>query len=52
MTEGYPSWVQPAGAHDAYLAGAIVTHAGQTWTSDVDGNVWEPGVYGWTLVPQ
>ena len=18
------------------------------WTSDSDGNVWEPGVYGWT----
>ena len=20
----------------------------KTWVSDIDGNVWEPGVYGWT----
>ena len=28
-----------------------VTHKDQRWTSDLDGNVWEPGVYGWTLAP-
>lgn len=44
----YPEWVQPTGAHDAYNKGDTVVHNGQTWTSDVDGNVWEPGVYGWT----
>ena len=22
--------------------------AGKTWVSDIDNNVWEPGVYGWT----
>ena len=27
-----------------------VTHGGKTWVSDVDGNIWEPGVYGWTEV--
>lgn len=43
-------WVQPTGAHDAYALGAIVTHNGQTWESTVDGNVWEPGVFGWTVV--
>lgn len=43
-------WVQPTGAHDAYSQGATVTHNGKTWTSDVDSNVWEPGVYGWTEV--
>lgn len=43
-----PAWVQPTGAHDAYAAGALVTHNGFIWQSDVDGNVWEPGVYGWT----
>lgn len=43
-------WVQPLGATDAYAKGAKVTHAGKTWTSDVDANVWEPGVYGWTEV--
>lgn len=41
-------WQQPEGAHDAYNKGAEVSHKGSEWTSDVDGNVWEPGVYGWT----
>lgn len=45
---GIPEWVQPTGATDAYSAGDKVTHNGKTWTSDVDNNVWEPGVYGWT----
>ena len=44
----YPAWSQPTGAHDAYNAGDKVTHNGKTWTSDIDNNVWEPGVYGWT----
>lgn len=46
--EEFPDWVQPLGAHDAYSKGAKVSHNGEKWTSDVDGNVWEPGVYGWT----
>lgn len=41
-------WVQPTGAQDAYNKGDRVRHNGQVWTSDVDANVWEPGVYGWT----
>lgn len=48
--EEWPDWVQPTGVHDAYAAGAKVSHNGKRWTSDVDGNVWEPGVYGWTEV--
>lgn len=46
--EEWPEWSQPVGAHDAYSAGDKVSHAGKHWTSDADGNVWEPGVYGWT----
>ena len=46
----YPAWVQPIGAHDAYSKGDKVTHSGKRWTSDVDNNTWEPGVYGWTEV--
>lgn len=46
--EEWPQWSQPVGSHDAYSAGAKVSHSGRRWTSDVDGNVWEPGVYGWT----
>lgn len=49
-SEEYPEWVQPTGAHDAYAQGAKVSHNGKKWTSDIDGNVWEPGVYGWTEV--
>ena len=43
-----PDWIQPAGAHDAYKAGDVTAHNGAEWTSDIDGNIWEPGVYGWT----
>lgn len=46
--EEWPEWVQPAGSHDAYAKGSKVTHNGERWISDVDSNVWEPGVYGWT----
>ena len=48
--EEYPEWVQPTGAHDAYNIGDNVTHNGKTWVSDVDNNVWEPGVYGWKCI--
>ena len=43
-----PEWKQPTGAQDAYNKGDQVRHAEKIWTSDIDGNVWEPGVYGWT----
>lgn len=46
--EEWPAWAAPIGAHDAYAQGAKVSHNGGRWTSDLDGNVWEPGVYGWT----
>lgn len=48
--EEWPAWSQPLGAHDAYDKGAKVSHNGKHWTSDVEANVWEPGVYGWTEV--
>ncbi|MFR0871824.1 MAG: carbohydrate-binding protein [Oscillospiraceae bacterium] len=43
---------QPQGAHDAYAKGAKVSHSDTHWTSNVDNNVWEPGVYGWTEVAE
>lgn len=46
--EEWPAWSQPVGAHDAYAKGDKVSHNGKHWTSSVDNNVWEPGVYGWT----
>ena len=46
--EEWPEWKQPIGSEDAYKAGDKVSHNEKHWVSDVDGNVWEPGVYGWT----
>ena len=46
--EEWPEWSQPIGAQDAYAAGDKVTHNVKHWISDVNANVWEPGVYGWT----
>ena len=46
--EEWPEWSQPVCAHDAYNAGDKVSHNGGKWVSTTDGNVWEPGVYGWT----
>ena len=48
--EAVPDWVQPTGAHDAYAKGSHVMHGGVEWVSDLDANVWEPGVSGWTQV--
>lgn len=47
-SQEWPEWVQPVGSTDAYPRGAKVSHAGRHWISDIDGNVWEPGIYGWT----
>ena len=41
-----PEWEQPDSTNP-YSKGDKVTHNGKTWVSDVDNNVWEPGVYGW-----
>lgn len=46
---GYPMWSQPAGAHDAYIIDDIVDYFGTLYRSTVDGNVWEPGVFGWEV---
>ncbi len=52
VSEGYPAWVQPTGAHDAYAIGARVTHLGQTWQSNTQANVWEPGTGTlWLVIP-
>lgn len=44
-----PEWEQPDSTNP-YSAGDKVTHNEKTWVSDVDNNVWEPGVYGWTEI--
>ena len=45
--EEFPEWTQPIDAHDAYSKGAKTSHGRKKWVSEVDGNTWEPGVYGW-----
>lgn len=42
-----PAWEQPDSTNP-YSNGDKVTHNGKLWVSNVDNNVWEPGVYGWT----
>ena len=46
--EGIPEWVQPLGSSDSYMKDDETSHNGEIWVSDIDNNVWEPGVYGWT----
>lgn len=48
-TNEIPAWEQPDSTNP-YMTGDEVTHNGSTWSSLVDNNVWEPGVYGWTEV--
>ena len=49
---GYPVWIQPTGAHDAYNTGDIVNYNGTLYKSLIDGNVYSPEVYptGWEVV--
>ena len=44
-SEGYPEWVQPIGASDAYNTGDIVSYNGSLYQSTIDGNVWAPDAY-------
>ena len=47
-----PVWVQPTGVQDAYMMYDKVYYPnkGDTiYISDVDNNVWQPGVYGWSV---
>lgn len=49
---GVAIWTQPLGASDAYAKGDKVSYDGKLWESDVDANVWQPGVYGWHEVTE
>lgn len=44
---GYPEWVQPVGAADAYRIGDIVSYNGALYICVSDYNVYPPDVYGW-----
>ena len=47
--EVIPEWKQPDSTNP-YMKGDKVTHLGKTWVSDIDNNVWEPSVYGWSEI--
>lgn len=49
VSDVIPAWVQPDSTN-AYMKGDKVKHNGKTWKSDIDNNVWEPNVYGWSEV--
>ena len=44
-----PEWKQPDSTNP-YMKGDKVTHNGKTWVCDIDNNVWEPGIYGWSEI--
>lgn len=44
-----PVWEQPLSTNP-YKKGDKVMYNGVVWMSIVDGNVWQPGVYGWQEV--
>lgn len=48
----YPDWVQPTGATDTYAKDDKVTYSGKRWVSDLNDNVWVPGVYGWSIADE
>lgn len=47
--ETIPDWEQPDSTN-AYKIGDKVRYNGIIWVSEVDNNVWMPGVYGWREV--
>lgn len=49
--EVIPEWAQPESTNP-YMKGDKVKHNGKTWICDIDNNVWEPGVYGWTEITE
>ena len=42
-------WEQPDSTNP-YMKGDKVNHNGSNWVSDIDNNIWEPGVYGWIIL--
>ena len=44
-----PEWEQPDSTN-AYQIGDKVSHNDQIWENTISNNVWEPGVYGWSVV--
>ena len=52
VTEEYPEYKQPTGAHDAYKIGDKITFEGDRYICKLDNCVWSPAEYpvGWDNV--
>lgn len=50
VEDGFPAWLQPTGAGDAYPVGFRVSHLSQNWQNTSPANTFAPGVFGWTVV--
>lgn len=50
VASGFPAWLQPTGAGDAYPVGFRVTHLGQNWQNTSPANTFAPGVFGWVTI--
>jgi hypothetical protein len=52
--EQYPRWdsIGLLDSENSWGSGERVTWNGEEWESDVDNNVWEPGVSQWTNLSQ
>ncbi len=51
--EAIKDWVQPSGAHDAYMIGDVIKFTdGKKYASLIDNNVWGPDAYpaGWEVI--
>ena len=49
LNEEIKEWVQPESTNP-YMKGDKVLHYGNKWESDINNNVWEPGIYGWSMI--
>lgn len=45
--DGKVLWNQPYGATDAYRLGNQAWYGGELWESELDFNIYPPGVHGW-----
>ena len=41
-------WHEPSREKDAYMTGDKVVYEGKVYVSDIDYNVFQPNIFGWT----
>ena len=48
MMAKYPQWHEPSREKESYMKGDMVIYNGKVYVSDIDFNVFQPDIYGWT----